>query len=109
MSDQPHRPHATHEVDHSPGQAPGEKRTGFWRSRIGIATGVFLAIAGVLLVAEHRAHAAGALPYLLILAFPFLHIFMHGGHGSHGGRGGHQGDGAQGKARWPDRISGGGA
>jgi heme/copper-type cytochrome/quinol oxidase subunit 4 len=85
VSDQPNGLHASHQAGRSPSQAPREEKTGFWRSRIGIATVVFLAIAGVLLVAEHRAHALGALPYLLILAFPLLHIFMHGGHGSHGG------------------------
>lgn len=30
---------------------------------------------------EHRAHLLGALPWLLFLACPLLHLFMHGGHG----------------------------
>ena len=51
--------------------------------------GAFLAIAGVYLVAEHRAHLGQALPLLILLACPLLHMFMHGGHGGHGGRGGH--------------------
>lgn len=33
---------------------------------------------------EHEAHIRGALPYLLFLACPLIHLFMHGGHG-HGG------------------------
>ena len=34
------------------------------------------------LLTEHRAHALGALPFLLLLLCPLLH-FMHGGHGRH--------------------------
>lgn len=50
----------------------------------------FLAIAGFFLLTEHRAHAFGALPYLLLLACPLLHL-LHRGHGgqTHAG-GGHQ-------------------
>ena len=33
---------------------------------------------------EHSAHILGALPYLLLLACPLMHYFMHGGHGGHG-------------------------
>lgn len=44
----------------------------------------FLAIAGFYLVTEHTAHLFGALPYLLLLACPLMHIFMHRGHGRHG-------------------------
>lgn len=48
----------------------------------------FVAIAAFFLFTEHRAHLFGALPFLLLLACPFLHMFGHGGHGSHGGHGG---------------------
>jgi hypothetical protein len=34
---------------------------------------------------EHRAHLFGVLPYLLLLACPLMHFFMHGRHGGHGG------------------------
>lgn len=34
------------------------------------------------LIAEHRAHTLGVLPYLLLLACPILHLFWHG-HGGH--------------------------
>lgn len=44
----------------------------------------FLAIAGFFLFTEHRAHVFGLLPYLLILACPLMHLFMHGRHGPHG-------------------------
>jgi DUF2933 family protein len=54
----------------------------------------FLAVAGFFLWTEHRAHLLGALPFLLILACPLMHIFHHGGHG----HGNHQ----QGASRSPD-------
>lgn len=44
----------------------------------------FLAIAAFFLLSEHRAHALGLLPYLLLLACPLMHLLMHRGHG--GGR-----------------------
>lgn len=46
----------------------------------------FLAVAGFFLFTEHRAHLFGILPFLLLLACPLMHFFMHGGHG-HGGGG----------------------
>ena len=54
----------------------------------------FLAIAAYFLITEHKAHLSGYLyylPYLLLLACPLLHMFMHGGHGGHGGNGKHGG------------------
>ena len=51
----------------------------------------FVAIAAYFLIAEHRAHLSELLyylPYLLLLACPLLHLFMHGGHGGHGDHGG---------------------
>jgi hypothetical protein len=52
----------------------------------------FLAIAGYFLIAEHKAHLTGWLAtywiWLVLLACPLLHLFMHGGHG-HGGDGSH--------------------
>ena len=41
----------------------------------------FIAIAGFFLLTEHRAHLFGVLPFLLLLACPLLHLFMHRGHG----------------------------
>jgi hypothetical protein len=32
----------------------------------------------------------GVLPYLLILACPLMHLFMHRGHGGHGGHHGNE-------------------
>ena len=44
---------------------------------------LFLAIAAFFLWTEHRAHLFGILPYLLLLACPFIHMFMHRRHGGH--------------------------
>lgn len=57
----------------------------WWRSPAKIVLFVFLAIAAFFLFTEHLAHLAGILPYLLLLACPLMHLFMHGGHGGHGG------------------------
>ena len=66
---------------------------------------VFLAFAGIalfFLLGEHRIHALGWLPLLLLLACPLLHLTMHGGHGGHAGRdSGHGGDGSP----QPDQAS----
>ena len=43
----------------------------------------FLAVAGFLLFTEHRAHLLGILPYLILLAYPLMHLFRHHGHGGH--------------------------
>lgn len=45
---------------------------------------VFLAIATFFLWEEHKAHILGALPYVLLLLCPVVHMFMHRGHGHHG-------------------------
>lgn len=47
---------------------------------------VFAAIALFFLWEEHRAHILGALPYVLLLLCPLMHLFMHRGHqgGGHG-------------------------
>lgn len=67
---------------HSP---PPAEAPGFWRSRYAIGLLVMGAIATYFLVSEHRAHFIGALPFLLLLACPLMHVFMHNGHGAHGG------------------------
>ncbi|WP_374402830.1 DUF2933 domain-containing protein [Niveibacterium sp.] len=40
----------------------------------------FVGLALAALIFEHRAHVLGALPYLVILLCPLMHLFMHGGH-----------------------------
>lgn len=59
-----------------------------WRLPMSLGAPLFLAIAAFFLWAEHRAHLLGALPYVILLACPFIHLFMHRGHG-HGPAGGH--------------------
>ena len=44
----------------------------------------FLAFALLLLFTEHRAHVLGILPYLILLACPLMHLFMHHEHGQDG-------------------------
>ena len=66
---------------------PGAFRIPLW---LGFC--VFAAIALFFLWEEHSAHILGALPYLLVLACPLMHYFMHRGHGGHGsGHKGHDG------------------
>jgi hypothetical protein len=55
----------------------------FWRSRYGIGWLVLAGIAGWFLWTEHRAHLFGALPWLVLLACPLMHVFMHRGHHGH--------------------------
>ncbi len=43
----------------------------------------FVAVAAFFFSTEHRAHLMGALPFILLLLCPLLHVF-HGGHGGHG-------------------------
>ena len=68
-----------------------QPQNGFLTSRAGLVLLGFLAIVGVLLFTEHRAHVLGALLYLPLLLCPLMHFFMHGGHG-HGGHGQHDGE-----------------
>ncbi len=79
-----------HDHDVQPGQINAPP---FWRSRYGLGLVVFGAVAAYFLLSEHRAHFLGALPFLLLLACPLMHVFMHHGHGGHGGsHAGHSGD-----------------
>ena len=75
-------------MNHDPSQNGSESK-GFWSSRYAIGLLVMGAVATYFLLSEHRAHFFGALPFLLLLACPLMHIFMHHGHGGHGG--GHAG------------------
>lgn len=62
---------------------------GGMKSRANVALIGFLVVAAFFLIAEHRAHISGWFaywPYLLLLACPLMHLFMHGGHG-HGRHG----------------------
>lgn len=69
--------HAQHDRHHP------QNAGSFLGSRAFLVCLGFLAVACVLLFSEHRAHLLGILPYLLLLACPLMHLFMHGGHGAH--------------------------
>lgn len=58
----------------------------FWRTRHGVGLLVMGAAALYYLLTEHQAHLASMLPYLILLACPLMHLFMHHGHGGHGQR-----------------------
>jgi len=75
--------HTEHEDQHD------HPRPSFWKSKAGLVAAGFVLIGLFFLLSEHRAHLFGVLPYLLILACPLMHLFMHRGHGGHGGHGGH--------------------
>lgn len=59
----------------------------FWgylqRHRVALTATLFASVGVAFLWQEHRGHILGVLPYLLLLACPLMHIFMHGGHGHH--------------------------
>ena len=65
--------------DHPHDHRRAELEGSFWTSRAFLVCAGFLIIVLVLLWTEHLAHALGYLPYLLILACPLMHLFMHGG------------------------------
>ena len=44
-------------------------------------------VIGGYLAIWHGTHVAAVLPFLVILACPLMHMFMHGGHGHHHGHG----------------------
>lgn len=71
--------------DHQEAQEAQEAQEERTLSKSKIVLIGFLLIAAYFLFTEHRAHIIPFLPFLLILACPLMHIFMHGGHGGHGG------------------------
>lgn len=56
----------------------------WWRKRTGITVMGFALVGAFYVLREHWGHALGALPYVLILACPLMHLFMHRGHHGHG-------------------------
>jgi len=70
--------HTLHEV---PAPRQKSRRTLLW---------CCLGIIAFFLITEHWAHLFGVLPYLLLLACPLMHLFMHHGHAGHSGHDGHE-------------------
>lgn len=79
-------------MNHDPDAGEHERPPSFWTSRYAIGLIVIGAVAGYFLLTEHLAHVLGALPYLLLLACPLMHVFMHHGHGGHRGHARHHSD-----------------
>ncbi len=72
----------------------------WYRARNGRLLLLLLGMVGVYALIEHWAHALPYLPWLLILACPLMHVFMHRGHGrGHGGHGSQGGHGSHGGQR----------
>lgn len=61
-----------------------KNRKEWFTSKSNWALLAFLIVAGFYLITEHKAHVFGLLPFLLLLACPLLHVFMHRGHAGHG-------------------------
>ncbi len=77
-------------MDHSQHQKPDTANAKIFRAKWVLLA--FIAIAAYFLITEHRAHLSGLLyypPFLLLLACPLMHLFMHGGHGDHSSGGAH--------------------
>ena len=68
--------------------APRQEEVPWWRRPASLVLIGFLIVAGFFLATEHRAHFFGILPWLLLLACPLMHLFMHHGHGGHHDHGG---------------------
>ena len=67
------------------------QRAGWCLSRTTLTLLGCLAVAAFLLLAGHTDHVIAALPFLLIVACPLMHLFMmHGGHGGHDQHAGEQ-------------------
>jgi hypothetical protein len=56
------------------------QKPGWVWSPSGLVLLTFLAIAAFFLLTEHWAHVRGALPYILVLLCPVLHLLLHSWH-----------------------------
>jgi|TARA_Y100001949_G_scaffold173328_1_gene178716 hypothetical protein len=54
----------------------------FWFTAKGLTALGIIGAASYFLLMEHREHLFEFLPYLILLLCPFMHIFMHSGHGN---------------------------
>jgi hypothetical protein len=81
METHPDKAHSGHDKEH--------RSSAFWSSPAGWVALGFIGVAGYFLITEHAAHLFSILPWLLILACPLMHLFMH--HGGHGHQSGGQG------------------
>lgn len=70
----------------APPMAPMNWRTVLVGTPLGWFVTLAVAALGVYLFLNHTGHIITALPYLLLLACPLMHVFMHGGHDHRHGR-----------------------
>lgn len=67
------------------------KKTSFWLTSKGLASMGLIGAVTYFLLMEHQQHVWQYLPFLIFLACPLMHMFMHGGHGDHSHHGEHDG------------------
>ena len=53
----------------------------FWKTPSGLAALGLIGAVTYFLVVEHQQHVFAFLPFLIFLACPLMHLFMHGKHG----------------------------
>ncbi|MBL4610290.1 DUF2933 domain-containing protein [Halopseudomonas sp.] len=59
------------------------QKPSFWLTPKGLSALGLIVAASYFLLIEHRQHVWQFMPFLILLACPFMHLFMHGGHGRH--------------------------
>jgi hypothetical protein len=59
------------------------KKASFWLSQKGLAALGLIGAVSYFLLMEHSDHVWQYLPYVILLACPFMHMFMHKGHYHH--------------------------
>jgi len=68
-----------HEDYHRP-----ENRKPLWKKPFGIICIFLLAVAAYFLMKQQGANIGNNWIWLILLACPLMHVFMHGSHGGHG-------------------------
>jgi hypothetical protein len=63
-------------MNEQPAASSSGRLSGWW-----LLGAVAAALLAYLLWMEHRSHLLSALPFLILLLCPLLHVFMHRGHG----------------------------
>ncbi len=56
---------------------------GCFKTAKGMAILALAVVVGGYFVIWHQQHVFAVLPFLVILACPLMHLFMHGGHSTH--------------------------
>ncbi len=64
---------------------PAPRRPPIWRSPFGLVLLAAAAFGGYVLLTRHFDHLLQAVPFLILLACPLMHLFHRGHHGRHGG------------------------